>query len=422
MTDGANQIHWGCHSWHPWGIHMLRVWSWASPTCQHTATSTACTSQYWGFTSHPEWAHEGARAEWGTPWNGSPIAPQAAGHEHVLLWLFGNSFIGLFWGKGPTGCRWLAPHHRIKIRPVTLHRVPKDSVCHRASKRSNMSLMGIVYRNTVCRSPWGVGWVLHCICDHHLSAGTVHRELVEFLELREGNHSMHEFTQEFNNLAQYGGHHVDSDAKKAGLYRKGLDVQLLTAWFRTWTCAAMTLLAPPLTNRAPWRVVKRLRKSRRGPCQDPPGVVLAVLHRSTAWFTCQPWDSRDDLRSPRATASNFSSSSVTLLSLYSSRGQLGHHSRSHQWGTRATIVRRLGTLIRNAACQGKPTHHIPQYKWQISRRASIEAQHCDLAVPTTPPWRRYLLAVLKPKRIIRKHTDANCSSFHLRVFLGLSNP
>jgi hypothetical protein len=168
--------------------------------------------------------------------------------------------------------------------------------------------------------------------------------------------------------------------------------------------------------------VKRLRKSRRGPCQDPPGVVLAVLHRSTAWFTCQPWDSRDDLRSPRATASNFSSSSVTLLSLYSSRGQLGHHSRSHQWGTRATIVRRLGTLIRNAACQGKPTHHIPQYKWQISRRASIEAQHCDLAVPTTPPWRRYLLAVLKPKRIIRKHTDANCSSFHLRVFLGLSNP
>jgi hypothetical protein len=33
-----------------------------------------------------------------------------------------------------------------------------------------------------------------------------------------------------------------------------------------------------------------------------------------------------------------------------------------------------------------------------------------------------LLAKLKPNRIIRKHTDANCSSFHLRVFLGLSNP
>jgi hypothetical protein len=29
--------------------------------------------------------------------------------------------------------------------------------------------------------------------------------------------------------------------------------------------------------------------------------------------------------------------------------------------------------------------------------------------------------VLKPNRIISKRTDANCSSFHLRVFLGLSN-
>jgi hypothetical protein len=31
------------------------------------------------------------------------------------------------------------------------------------------------------------------------------------------------------------------------------------------------------------------------------------------------------------------------------------------------------------------------------------------------------LVVLKPNRIIHKRTDANCSSFHLRVLLGLSN-
>jgi hypothetical protein len=51
-------------------------------------------------------------------------------------------------------------------------------------------------------------------CDHQLSAGTVHHKLVEFLELRQGNHSVYEYTQEFKNLAQYGGHHVDTDAKK----------------------------------------------------------------------------------------------------------------------------------------------------------------------------------------------------------------
>jgi hypothetical protein len=40
--------------------------------------------------------------------------------------------------------------------------------------------------------------------------------------------------------------------------------------------------------------------------------------------------------------------------------------------------------------------------------------------PATAP--ESLLVVLKPNRIICKCTDANCSSFHLRVFLGLSNP
>jgi hypothetical protein len=33
-----------------------------------------------------------------------------------------------------------------------------------------------------------------------------------------------------------------------------------------------------------------------------------------------------------------------------------------------------------------------------------------------------MLVVLKPNRIIHKHTDVNCSNFHVRVFLGLSNP
>jgi hypothetical protein len=37
---------------------------------------------------------------------------------------------------------------------------------------------------------------------------------------------VYDYTQEFNNLAQYRGHHVDSDAKKAELYHKGLNIQL----------------------------------------------------------------------------------------------------------------------------------------------------------------------------------------------------
>jgi hypothetical protein len=61
---------------------------------------------------------------------------------------------------------------------------------------------------------------------HHLSAGTMRRKLAEFLDLHQGNHSIYEYIQEFNNLAQYGSHHVDTDAKKAELFRKGLTIQL----------------------------------------------------------------------------------------------------------------------------------------------------------------------------------------------------
>jgi hypothetical protein len=73
-----------------------------------------------------------------------------------------------------------------------------------------------------------VVWDELCVafCGHHLSADTIHHKLVEFLELRQGNHSVYDYTQEFNNLAQYGGHHVDTDAKKVKLYHIGLNIQL----------------------------------------------------------------------------------------------------------------------------------------------------------------------------------------------------
>jgi hypothetical protein len=52
------------------------------------------------------------------------------------------------------------------------------------------------------------------------------RKLTEFLDLHQGNRSVYEYIQEFNNLAQYVSHHVDTDAKKVELFRKGLTIQL----------------------------------------------------------------------------------------------------------------------------------------------------------------------------------------------------
>jgi hypothetical protein len=60
----------------------------------------------------------------------------------------------------------------------------------------------------------------------HMSTGTVRHNLSEFLDLRQGNHSVYEYIQEFNNLAQYSGHYIDTNKKKAELYCKGLTIQL----------------------------------------------------------------------------------------------------------------------------------------------------------------------------------------------------
>jgi hypothetical protein len=54
----------------------------------------------------------------------------------------------------------------------------------------------------------------------------MHRKLAEFLDLHQGNCSVYEYIQEFNNLAQYASHHMDTDAKKAELFHKGLTIQL----------------------------------------------------------------------------------------------------------------------------------------------------------------------------------------------------
>jgi hypothetical protein len=60
---------------------------------------------------------------------------------------------------------------------------------------------------------------------------------------------------------------------------------------------------------------------------------------------------------------------------------------------------------------------LQEWTWEHYREI-----HITFLTPSADRSRRVLLVVLKPNRIIHKHTDANCSSFHLWVFLRLSNP
>jgi hypothetical protein len=60
----------------------------------------------------------------------------------------------------------------------------------------------------------------------HLSAGLLHSKLKELLDLEQGNHDVFDYTRQFSTLAQYGSYHIDTDEKKANLYRAGLTIHL----------------------------------------------------------------------------------------------------------------------------------------------------------------------------------------------------
>jgi hypothetical protein len=50
--------------------------------------------------------------------------------------------------------------------------------------------------------PWGEFYT--AFCAHHLSTDLLHSKLKEFLDLEQGNHSVFDYTRQFNTLAQYG--------------------------------------------------------------------------------------------------------------------------------------------------------------------------------------------------------------------------
>jgi hypothetical protein len=52
------------------------------------------------------------------------------------------------------------------------------------------------------------------------------RKLKEFLNLQQGNHTIYDYCKKFNNLTQYGPHHMDMDDKMAELDRNGLNIHL----------------------------------------------------------------------------------------------------------------------------------------------------------------------------------------------------
>jgi 4-diphosphocytidyl-2C-methyl-D-erythritol kinase len=56
--------------------------------------------------------------------------------------------------------------------------------------------------------------------------GLLCSKLKEFLDLEQGNYNIFNYTRQFNTLAQYATYHINTDEKKANLYRAGLTIHL----------------------------------------------------------------------------------------------------------------------------------------------------------------------------------------------------
>jgi hypothetical protein len=62
--------------------------------------------------------------------------------------------------------------------------------------------------------------------SHHIPKGLMDKKMRELLALRQGSDTVYRYAQKFNSLCQYGGHHVDTDAKKMERFCDGLDCKL----------------------------------------------------------------------------------------------------------------------------------------------------------------------------------------------------
>jgi hypothetical protein len=199
--------------------------------------------------------------------------------------------------------------------------------------------------------------------------GLLRTELKEFLDLEQGNHSVFDYTRQFNTLAQDGSYHVDTDEKKANLYREGLTVHLQERLGLSPNLSYNELASAAIDQVRPMKAVAEADEKKRKRMMSgssasggssgappkyhmvytPPGVHCADLNSSSIGASTSNTNSDS--------SSHSSSSSTVLLLHLRSRLPSGHHISFPPATFYASTMGRWGTLLMNAASPNKATHH-----------------------------------------------------------------
>jgi hypothetical protein len=63
-------------------------------------------------------------------------------------------------------------------------------------------------------------------CTHHILASVMRRKHKEFIDLKQGGRFVHQYSKQFNHLAQYALEQVDTDETKKDCFMNGLSTEL----------------------------------------------------------------------------------------------------------------------------------------------------------------------------------------------------
>jgi len=88
--------------------------------------------------------------------------------------------------------------------------------------------------------------------------------MAEFLALKQGSQTVLQYAQTFNQLAQYGGYHVDTDEKKQDCFRRGLSTKLQDKLALT-TCDNFTELVNKAIIQEDATLAHKADKKRKAP-------------------------------------------------------------------------------------------------------------------------------------------------------------
>jgi hypothetical protein len=228
--------------------------------------------------------------------------------------------------------------------------------------------------------------------------GLLRSKLMEFLDLEQGNHSVFDYTRQFNTLAQYGTYHVDTDEKKANLYRARLTIHLQERLVHFSSLSYNELASAVIDQERMMKAVAEAdekKRKRMMPESVSSGSSSGAPPKYHMVYT-SPGVSCVDHNSSRigsiahnSNRGNSYSNSTVHLHRHHIRLPPGHHNSFSPTTFHASTTGRWATLLENVVCPSKAIHHELWHPWSISRGAIRRVPHHGRLVPTIPPWRRF---------------------------------